>query len=222
MKGSSRQAKLMHEQINKSNQWKRMLWIKIIKQKILNQENALTLLGKEGMEKVVRYTSHLSDENVDYFESIAAKLYFSYYYPGMNREIESPVNSRLNYGYAIVRSAIVRSLVSIGFHPTFGIHHNNQLNVFNLADDLIEPFRPIVDLIVYQDIKENIILTKQDRKNISRVLYLACSFNEQKIPVIHAIDLTCESLRKCYYDNDIDLLKVPKILPLEYMELITE
>jgi len=70
---------------------------------------------------------------------------------------------RLNYGYSVVRSAIVRSLVSTGFHPTFGIHHDNQLNAFNLADDLIEPWRPRVDLVAHNNVGSNVILNKSER-----------------------------------------------------------
>ena len=62
-----------------------------------------------------------------------AKEYFSYYHGGLNRRGDDPINSRLNYGYAVVRSSIARSLVASGFHPAFGIHHDSQLNAFNSA-----------------------------------------------------------------------------------------
>ena len=164
----------------------------------------------------------LTIENIDYHEAQAAKNYFSYYYPGLNSSSELPINSRLNYGYAIVRSAIIRPLVSYGFHPTFGIHHDHQLNAFNLADDFIEPIRPIVDQVVLANIGDNIKLNKQERKNICQVLYHACMMDGQKITVIHAIDLMCESLKQCYYEDSIELLVLSKIIPLELMELITE
>ncbi len=90
--------------------------------------------------------------------SLASKHYFSYYHEGFNRRTEDPINSRLKYGYAVVRSAIARKLVATGFHPTFGIHHDSQLNAFNLADDLIEPYRAIVDLAGYNNIGANVKL----------------------------------------------------------------
>ncbi len=96
--------------------------------------------------------------NVDYNESLASKEYFSYYHEGFNRRTEDPINSRLNYGYAVVRSAIARKLVATGFHPTFGIHQDSQLNAFNLADDLIEPYRAIVDLAGHYNIDANVQL----------------------------------------------------------------
>ena len=86
---------------------------------------------------LMKYVFSISDDNVDYNEALAAKDYFSQYHEGLNRRVEEPINSRLNYGYAVVRSAIARKLVATGFHTAFGIHHDNQLNAFNLADDLI-------------------------------------------------------------------------------------
>lgn len=109
-------------------------------------------MGLKGAERIAEYVESVNKDNVDYNESLAAKDYFSYYHEGFNRRTEDPINSRLNYGYAVVRSAIARKLVTAGFHPTFGMHHDNQLNAFNLADDLIEPYRAIVDLVVHNNI----------------------------------------------------------------------
>lgn len=164
MEGNSRQSKLMHIQIQKNELWKRQLWMKIIEQKINNQAKLLAILGKDGLEEVALYSMPLTIDNVDSHETQAAKNYFNYYYPGLNRSTDSPINSRLDYGYAIVRSAIIRSLASNGFHPAIGIHHDHQLNAFNLADDLIEPFRAIVDQVAYANIGESIKLKKQERK----------------------------------------------------------
>ena len=78
------------------------------------------------------------------------------FYEGFNRRTEDPINSRLNYGYEVVRSAIARKLVATGFHPTFEMHHDSQLNAFNLADDLIEPYHAMVDLVAHDNIGSNI------------------------------------------------------------------
>ena len=104
---------------------------------ISNQARALSIMGLDNAENVAMYVSNINAENVDAMEALAAKEYFEYYHEGLNIRVEDPVNSRLNYGYAVVRSSIARSLVAVGFHPTFGIHHDSQLNAFNLADDLI-------------------------------------------------------------------------------------
>lgn len=87
----------------------------------------------------------------DNFEAQAAQLYFpALFGKGFTRDDACFANSALNYGYAIVRSAIARSLVSYGFLPAFGLHHCSELNAFNLADDIIEPYRILVDACVVE------------------------------------------------------------------------
>lgn len=147
--GHARQSKLMHAQVNLTEERYLELWLQIIRQKIRNQSRVLSIMGRDGAERIAEYLQIINLQNVDYCESLAAKEYFEFYHEGLNRRTEDPINSRLNYGYAVVRSAIARKLVATGFHPTFGIHHDNQLNAFNLADDLIEPYRAMVDLMLY-------------------------------------------------------------------------
>lgn len=132
------------------------------------------------------------------------------------------MNSRLNYGYAIVRSAIARALVCAGFHPAFGIHHNNQLNAFNLADDLIEPYRAMVDQVAYYIFGPNERLNKAERKELSGILYNACLIEGTKVNLISAIELMCESLRRIVLDGSAEELQLPTILAIEKMEDITE
>jgi CRISPR-associated protein Cas1 len=196
--GHARQSQIMYKQIRYCEENKKKLWMQIVCKKINNQARTLSILGLEGAEKVMSYASDITFENVDYNEALAAKDYFSFFHPGLNRRVNDPINSRLNYGYAVVRSAIARSLVSKGFHPTFGIHHDNQLNAFNLADDLIEPWRPMVDLVTYENIGSNVVLSKNERYELAHVLHNACMIGKEKMPIISAIDIMCESLKKCY------------------------
>lgn len=220
--GHARQSKLIHAQVNVENEKYMKLWVQIIKQKISNQSRALSIMGLEGVEKIAEYAVSVKEENVDYNESLAAKEYFSYYHEGFNRRTEDPINSRLNYGYAVVRSAIARKLVATGFHPTFGIHHNSQLNAFNLADDLIEPYRAIVDLVAHNNIGSNVRLSKADRKELAHVLHNACIVDGIKVNVMSAIDIMVESLKRIILENSTEKLKLPVIIPIESMEGITE
>lgn len=220
--GHARQSKLMHAQVNTSSEKYLELWIQIIKQKISNQSRALSIMGLDGAEKIAEYVLEVNDENVDYSESLAAKEYFSYYHEGFNRRTEDPINSRLNYGYAIVRSAIARKLVSTGFHPTFGLHHDSQLNAFNLADDLIEPYRPMVDLVAHNNIAANVQLTKSERKELAHVLYNACIIDGVKVNIMSAIDIMVESLKRIILDESKETFKLPVIIPIESIEGITE
>lgn len=172
----------------------------------------------------------ISTSNVDIVEALAAKEYFSYYHEGLNRRGDdpinsrgdAPINSRLNYGYAVVRSTIARSLVSAGFHPTFGIHHDSQLNAFNLADDLIEPYRAIVDIVSHENIGSNVQLSKNERKSIAHVIHNACIIDKAKINVMSAIDIMVESLKRIILDKSYEELKLPLVLPIESLEGITE
>lgn len=220
--GHARQSKLMHVQVNTSSEKYLELRIQIIKQKISNQSRALSIMGLDGAEKNAEYVSAVNDENVDYSESLAAKEYFLYYHEGFNRRTEDPINSRLNYGYAIVRSAIARKLVSTGFHPTFGLHHDSQLNAFNLADDLIEPYRPMVDLVAHNNIAANVQLTKSERRELAHVLYNACIIDGVKVNIMSAIDIMVESLKRIILDESKETFKLPVIIPIESLEGITE
>lgn len=220
--GHARQSQLMHVQVETSKNIYNKLWIQIITQKIRNHLRALSIMGLEGAEKISKYIELIDEENVDYIEAIAAKEYFSFYHEGLNRRSEDPINSRLNYGYAVVRSSIARSLVSSGFHPTFGIHHDNQLNAFNLADDLIEPYRAIVDLVAHENIGSNIKLSKTERREISHVLHNACMVDGVKMNVMSSIEIMVESLKRILLEESKEELKLPTILPIENMEGITE
>lgn len=220
--GCARQSKLMHAQVSVSDDKYLNLWVQIIKQKICNQSRALSIMGLNGAEKVAKYVISLDKENVDYKESLAAKEYFTFYHEGLNRRVEDPVNSRLNYGYAVVRSAIARKLVATGFHPTFGIHHDSQLNAFNLVDDLIEPYRAMVDLLAHNNIGSNMQLSKVERRELAHVLHNACIMNGSKVNVMTSIDIMVESLKRIILNRSTEKLQLPIIIPIESMEGITE
>lgn len=220
--GNSRQSRLMHQQVRFGEENYQNLWVQIIKQKISNQARALAILGLDGAEKVALYADNLTSDNVDNNEAQAAKEYFGYYHKGLNRRDSDPVNARLNYGYAVVRSAIARALVAIGCHPAFGIHHNNQLNAFNLADDLIEPYRAIVDLVAYENIGHNEVLSKKERRALAHVLHNACIAGGIKENLLSAIECMSESYKRILLCETSEELTLPTILPIESMEGITE
>lgn len=140
--GHARQSKLMHAQVKTNEETYLTLWIQIIKQKINNQARVLSIIGAENIENVMKYLIKFDKEHVDYYEALSAKEYFSLYHKGLNRRVEDPINSRLNYGYAVVRSAIARKLVATGFHPTFGIHHDSQLKAWRASqNEIISNFK---------------------------------------------------------------------------------
>ena len=108
--------------------------MKMIKAKIENQARALELLKLPNANRVKRFATLINYQtNVDAVEAGAAKEYFSVFCPDINRREESPMNSRLNYGYSIIRNSIIRAAVAAGLLPSFGIHHQNLFNAYNCS-----------------------------------------------------------------------------------------
>ena len=221
IRSNVRQTLVMRNQIMLNSDVKDQIWKQIIMRKIENQARALTLLGRDGSEKILRYTSTASDE-IDAIEANAAKDYFHYLHPGLNRRNDDPVNSCLNYGYAVRRNAIIRAVILAGFQPALGIHHDNYLNAFNLADDLIEPWRAMVDLIALRDPGTSTVLSRSKRKEIAMVLHHACMVNDTKVSVLSGIDEMVGSFRNRIVTGDASNLKLPIILPIEVLEAVKE
>ena len=136
---NARQALLARQQIAMSESLKGELWKEIVVRKIENQPRVLSLLGRKNMVEVAAYAEKVQSGDPNNCEGSAALVYFPSLREGLNRRNDDPFNSVLNYGYAIVRSVIVKNIVTTGFIPCLGIHHESQLNNFNLADDFIEP-----------------------------------------------------------------------------------
>ena len=124
-------------------------------------------------------------------------------------------NAALNYGYAILRAAIARELVQFGFIPALGIHHCSELNAFNLADDLIEPFRPFVDAyICLNGIGQQVGATEQglqlhERASLVEALQLACVIAGERHTLLHAIHLVVKSLSTATEKAKPDKLLLP-------------
>ncbi len=128
----------------RAKQWQQQ----IIRQKILNQKNTLAALGKsKACTALERMVHGIRSGDPDNTEAQAAALYFRYlFYPALIRGQPRFYNAALNYGYAVIRAAIARSIAGAGLQPALGLFHDNERNPFNLADDLIEPYRPLLDL----------------------------------------------------------------------------
>jgi len=103
--------------------------------------------------------------------------------------ISEKLTSCLNYGYSIIRNTIIRALIAAGLLPAFGIHHKNLFNAFNLADDLIEPFRPSVDLISYYITGDTTQLDRSQRRKLAEVLLQAVRMNGRKVNIFTAINM---------------------------------
>ncbi len=213
----SRQAGMLRAQVAWSKPFTKRLWQLIVKQKIANQAATLKLCGREH-GRLAKLATEVESGDRKNCEAQAARLYFNVLFNGINhdefkRHGEDLPNAALNYGYAILRAAIARELVQFGFIPTFGLHHCSELNAFNLADDLIEPFRPFIDANVrlngigQQLDNEEAGLTLQERASLVQSLQLACIVAGEKHTLLHAIHLTVKSL-----STATELIKADKLL----------
>ncbi len=163
--GQSKQTEIQYMQIENKKPLEKKMWQLIIKEKIKNQSRVLDLFKKENKLQYIHKTV-LSGDNSNR-EAYAARLYFKLLF-GNNfiRDKNMPgINSFLNYGYAILRSSLARYVVASGLNPAYGIKHYNKLNPFCLVDDLIEPFRPIIDAYVYRIFENNPDLCEMSTKH---------------------------------------------------------
>ena len=131
------------------------------------------------------------------------------------------MNSRLNYGYSIIRNSMVRAIIAAGLLPAFGIHHQNQFNAYNLADDLMEPFRPFVDMIAFGMDGDDEKLTREERKELAEGTVHAALLDQKKVSVLRAIDHVVNDVRS-YFEETSDTVHLPDILPIESLSQIKE
>lgn len=193
------------------------IWKNIVKQKIQNQIEVLNLLNKN--HNLDDYLSKVQSDDSKNIESVVANKYFKILFGiEFNRREESNINGALNYGYAIIRGAIARSVVAHGLQPFLGIHHCNKLNNFNLVDDLIEPYRPLVDLLVCTNqeifLKE---LNSQSKMILLNVLNIDVLYCNQKQSVQYSIENMVENYVKCITNNNFNI-NLPKIIKLQIHE----
>lgn len=213
----SRPLKLLHRQLNASQPQRKRLWQRIVRQKVINQARGLELLGKAGASRLTRLAATVKSGDPENVEAMAARLYFrALYGPSFSRSQESLLNAALNYGYAVLRAAIARSLTLHGFLPVLGLHHRNEQNAFNLADDLIEPYRPVVDLFVSQTgaVFFEDRLTPPLKAGLVSVLHHDVAMPSGEQSVLAAIEASVMSLGRSLSQGKAEILDMPTLLPL--------
>jgi CRISPR-associated protein Cas1 len=208
----SRHAEIVDDQLAISKPMQKRLWQRIVKAKISNQAAVLDLLGLDGSSVRAMVKDVLSGDTSNR-ESVAASVYFKKALPEGSRR-NGPLTPALDYGYAVLRAGIGRTAVSGGWLVSRGIHHCNNLNAFNLVDDLIEPFRPIVDLLVIQRGLGG-TLTPESKRELASVFEYLVSIPLGRAPVQVAIENELESLKAAVKSNDATLLELPVVIPLE-------
>ena len=210
----SRFLKVLKSQLEQTMPFRKNCWRLIVRQKILNQARCLDILGKPGGDELRAIAADVKSGDATNRESAAASLYFNIYMPSATRREDNTVNAALNYGYAIMRGAAARSLTAYGFLCAVGVHHKNELNSFNLADDFMEVLRPVVDLWVGQNIAEGEDFSMKHRSSLVSLLNNDVVLDSARQSVLRAIDIMCASFSTATSDNDFDKLRLPELAEL--------
>lgn len=209
----SRHSEIINKQIQMSMPRKKQLWKSIVIQKIKNQSRVLMYSNIEQWSDVEILANRVLSGDSTNIEALVASKYFKLLYgKDFKRAEDNGINACLNYGYAILRSTIEKYLVVYGFEPALGLFHKNGLNNFNLADDIIEPFRPMVDLFVKNNITINSGLTKQNRVGLLNLLSSEIMVNDKAYALSRGIELVVQSLSRSLVEKtELDL---PTIVPI--------
>lgn len=208
--GNSVQSERFREQIDASLPLKKQLWQQTVKAKIKNQAAVLSLCTGKEVRNMKRWEDDVRSGDTDNLEGRAAAYYWKTIFTvfqelnGFTRNRDgTPPNNLLNYGYAILRAIVARALVSSGMLPTLGIHHHNRYNAYCLADDIMEPYRPYVDELVFAIIKEygynNIQeLTREIKARLLSIPTIDVVIGRRRSPLMIAVSQTSASLYRCY------------------------
>ena len=214
----SRHFKILKYQIEAGKPLQKRLWQQIVVRKIRNQALCLAYLDLDGSEELMKMCKEVQSGDRTHVEAKAAAFYFkSLYGLGFSRGNDHVINSALNYGYAIVRGLIARSIVCYGLEPSIGVFHHSELNNFNLADDMIEPFRPLVDLYVSQnyDVAEiDSDLTPERKRDIFGIINYDMDVKGEKRIISNCIDMLVASYSSALQGKRSDL-ELPELMQLQ-------
>ena len=210
--GHTLQSQRFKYQLEASVPLKKQLWQQTVMAKIVNQANlfAQKKLPNKPLSSLVTKVKSGDSDNC---EAQAAAYYWKNIFPDfLNfkrfREGEPP-NNLLNYGYAILRAIVARSLVGSGLLPTLGIFHRNQYNAYCLADDMMEPYRPYVDKLVCEIVEMNgrfLEMTPNMKQQLLSIPAMDVMIDEEKSPLMNAVQRTTASLAKCFEGSTRKLL----------------
>ena len=210
--GHTLQSQRFQHQLEATIPLKKQLWQQTIMAKIKNQANLLERY-RIPHHTLTSLSASVKSGDADNSEAQAAAYYWKRVFPlfpNFKRFREgAPPNNLLNYGYAIVRAVVARSLVGSGLLPTLGIFHRNQYNAYCLADDIMEPYRPYVDLVVYDIVRSNghsLDITTSIKKQLLSIPAMDVIIDDEKSPFMNAVQRTTASLSKCFEGSSRKLL----------------
>jgi len=202
--GHTLQSQKFQAQLEASVPLKKQLWQQTVITKINNQAAMLESIRMPA-KNMYSLAAEVKSGDSENHEAVAAVYYWKNIFPlfpDFKRERFGEVpNNLLNYGYAILRAVVARSIVASGMLPTLGIFHRNQYNAYCLADDIMEPYRPFVDKVVVNIVNLNgkfLELTPSMKKDLLNIPAMDVMINEEKSPLMVAVQKTTASLSKCF------------------------
>lgn len=207
--GHTTQTEIFRAQIEASEPLRKNLWMQCVQAKLRNQAAVLDRSGVGG-DALREFARNVRSGDPDNLEARGAALYWKSVFPAAMNFIRhrhgDPPNNLLNYGYAILRAVVARSLVGSGLLPTYGIHHRNKYNAYCLADDIMEPYRPWVDDMVLELlIKERIDpqeVTTEIKGHLLRLPTKDVRIDGQRSPLMMAVQRTTAALAQCFQDGE--------------------
>lgn len=212
----SRHARIVEDQLAMSLPLKKQLWKRIVQTKILNQASVLKEMGISP-DPLPSYAKNVLSGDTDNREGAAAAAYFKALITEGTRR-NSMQSSALDYGYSILRAGIGRAAVGGGWLVSQGLHHHSVYNAFNLVDDLIEPYRPLVDLIVMSNgITEP--LEQEDKALLARIFEHVLTIDGKRCGCQQCIETTLSSLRSAVLEKDPKKLLLPELKGLEMITI---
>ena len=218
MNGHFSQSGNINKQIEWDNNRKQIMHQKIVRAKIHNQAEILKVNNKsqDVINKLHQFENEVQIDDVTNREGLAAKMYFRELFgDDFIRFDEDVINAGLNYGYSIFRSLISSIIVAKGYLPNLGIFHRGKQNMFNLSDDVIEVFRPIVDHYVYNNMMEDILFKQEHREALIQLTAKKIEIDGRKQTVNHAIYVYLESiLKELETSKDVYLFPKPILYDL--------
>ncbi|KAF5062191.1 CRISPR-associated endonuclease Cas1 [anaerobic digester metagenome] len=205
LSGNTTQTERFKDQIEASVPLKKQLWQQTVEAKIRNQAYLLEKSTSSIVKNMLAWANDVKSGDPDNYEARAAVYYWANLFPkiqGFTRHREGIApNNLLNYGYAVLRAVIARSLVASGLLPTLGIHHRNKYNAYCLADDIMEPYRPFVDSVIIDILKKNddiSEISKEHKTLLLNIPVLDVVINGQRSPLMIAVAQTTASLYQCF------------------------
>ena len=221
LEGNTLQQERFSMQIKVSVPLKKQLWQQTIKAKITNQRLVLENIKQTKFQNMQYWADSVRSGDSDNHEARAAAFYWGELFKNIlpfgfiRKRFGMPPNMLLNYGYAILRAITARALVASGLLPTLGIHHHNKYNAYALADDIMEPYRPYVDALVYEIVEEHpdwqwldseLQMTTEMKTKLLKIPVVDVIIDQERSPLMIAMQHTTTSLVSCFSGRTRKLL----------------